>query len=52
MTAITDGAQTPAPPLPAAADAERGGGVGLGVVLVIWTLAPIYNMVMVSLSPQ
>ncbi len=31
---------------------DRIGAVGLGIILLIWTLAPIYNMVAVALEPK
>lgn len=31
---------------------ERAGAAVLSVVLVVWTLLPIYNMVMISLEPE
>ena len=36
--------------VPPAPDAGRGRGAGLRVLVIVWTLMPIYNMVMVSLE--
>ncbi len=31
---------------------ERAGAIVLSIVLIVWTIVPIYNMVMISLEPE
>ena len=50
--ALSDGRVVKRPRYRLRRNLREGGALALGLVVLIWTLTPIYNMVLVALEPH